>query len=236
MSRRRLALITGREIKSLFLSPVAYIVIAVFLVVTGWFFFASFFVYDMADLRRLFDLFPLVLSFVVPAVTMRLISEELHSGSYEALVTLPVGVTRIILGKFMASVVMVLVMVVPTVSYAVFVSFMGDLDWGPVLGGYIGVLFLTCAYCGIGIFASSVTKNQIVAYIVGLSICVFLTTLDEVLAFLPGNVADLLTYVGVDFHFGNFAKGVVDSRDMIYFVSISAVALYASVKALIARR
>ena len=155
MNARRMARIAGRELRSFFFSPIAYIVIGVFLVVTGWFFFNTFFYHDRADLRELYKLLPLVLSFVIPAVTMRLFSEELRSGSYEVLATLPVGVLRIILGKFIAALIMVVVMLIPTLSYAIFASQMGDLDWGPVLGGYIGAVLLAGAYCAIGLFSSS---------------------------------------------------------------------------------
>ena len=226
----------GRELRSFFLSPIAYIVMGVFLVVTGWFFFNKFFFYDVADLREFFRLLPLVLSFVVPAVTMRLISEELRSGSFEVTSTLPTGTMRILLGKFLASLILITVMLVPTISYAIFASAMGDLDWGPAIGGYIGAIFLAGSFCSIGLFASTLTKNQVIAYIIGVAISVFLATVDEMLLFVPGTVARVLQYIGADYHFANIAKGVLDSRDIVYFVSLMAVSLYASHRVLQSKR
>ena len=236
MKSNRFGLVLGRELRAYFLSPVAYIVTGVFLVVTGWFFFNRFFFYDVADLRELFRLLPLVLSFVVPAATMRLVSEELRSGSYEVASTLPIGTLRIVLGKYVAAVVLVSIMLTPTLSYAIFASRMGDLDWGKAIGGYVGSLFLAGTFCSIGLFSSALTKNQVIAYVIGVAICVFLVTVDEVLVFMPGAITGILQYIGADFHFNNIAKGVIDSRDVVYFSSVTALALFGSQRVLQAKR
>ena len=124
-----------KELKSYFVSPIAYIVISVFLLVTGWFFFSTFFLINQANLRNFFNLLPFVFSFIVPAVTMRLFAEELNIGSYETLLTMPVTFADVIMGKFMAAVVFVAAMLVPTLVYAVTIALLGRVDWGPVLGG-----------------------------------------------------------------------------------------------------
>jgi ABC-2 type transport system permease protein len=215
-----------KEMKDYFVSPIAYIVICIFLLITGWFFFSTFFLTDQANLRTLFTMLPLVFPFVIPAVTMRLFSEEMHIGSFEMLLTLPVSLTDVIIGKFLAGVAFTVVMLVPTVSYAVWTSYLGDLDWGPVIGGYLGAILLGGAYSAVGILASAFTKNQIIAFITGMIICFVLTLIDKMLFFFPGAILPFIHYLGAGFHFENIAKGIVDTRDLIYFFSIIFIALY----------
>ncbi|MCK4549793.1 MAG: ABC transporter permease subunit [Candidatus Krumholzibacteria bacterium] len=215
-----------REFRHYFVTPIAYIVIAIFLVLTGWFFFSTFFLYSQAELRNFFSLLPIIFSFIVPTITMRLFSEEYNVGSYEILVTMPVTDLDIILGKFLAAMAFIAVMLLPTVSYAISVSFLGDLDWGPVIGGYVGALLLGAAFCAVGLFASALTKNQIIAFIIGMIICFSLTMVDKVLFFLPESMLGFFQFIGADFHFENVARGILDTRDILYFVSVVFVALY----------
>jgi ABC-2 type transport system permease protein len=217
-----------REFRVYFISPIAYIVIAIFLVLSGWFFFSTFFLYNQAELRSFFTLLPIIFAFIIPAVTMRLFSEEYNVGSYEILVTLPVTFREIIAGKFLAAVAFTAIMLVPTMSYAISIAFLGELDWGPVVGGYIGALLLGAAFSAIGIFASSLTKNQIIAFIVGMIICFALTIIDKLLFFLPEGLLGFFQFIGADYHFQNIARGILDSRDIIYFLSVIFIALYAS--------
>jgi ABC-2 type transport system permease protein len=220
--------IFSREMRSFFVSPIAYIVIAIFLLVTGWFFFSTFFLYNQASLRSFFGLLPLIFAFVIPAVTMRLFAEELNVGSYETLLTLPVSFNDIIIGKFMASVGFVAALLLPTLAYPITVSMLGDLDWGPVLGGYVGALLLGASFAAIGLFASSLTRNQIVAFIVGLVICFSMALIDKMLFFFPRAALSVLAYLGADYHFQNIAKGILDTRDILYFASVCFLGLYAT--------
>lgn len=215
-----------REFRDYFATPIAYIVICVFLLVTGWFFFSTFFVMDQASLRSFFSMLPLVFPFVIPAVTMRLFAEEMHSGSLEMLLTLPVGIEEVIIGKFLASVAFVAVMLLPTLSYAVWVSFMGDLDWGPVIGGYAGALLLGAAYSALGLLASATTRNQIIAFIAGMAVCLCLSLLDKMLFFFPPAILHVLHYIGATSHFDTVAKGIIDTRDIVYFASVAFLALF----------
>ena len=215
-----------KEFKGYFISPIAYIVITIFLILTGWFFFSTFFLFGQAEMRNMFSLFPVILSFVIPAVTMRLFSEEFNTGSYELLLTMPVSPLNIILGKFLAASAFVAIMIFPTLIYSIFISYLGDLDWGPVIGGYLGTLLLGIAFSSIGIFASSLTKNQIIAFITGMTICFVLTLIDKMLFFLPESLLSVFQYLGADFHFQNISKGIIDSRDILYFLSICFVMLY----------
>ncbi|MFO7883565.1 MAG: ABC transporter [Desulfobacteraceae bacterium] len=223
---RQIMNIAVKEFKDYFISPIAYIVISLFLVVTGWFFFSTFFIFDSADMRRFFSLLPLIFSFVIPAVTMRLFSEEMNVGSYETLLTMPVSFVDIAVGKFAAALMFTVCMLLPTVSYPISIAFVGDMDLGPVLGGYIGAILLGGAYCAVGILASSLTRNQIVAFILGAAICFTLTIIDKLLFFVPGPLTGIVGFLGSDTHFASIAKGVVDSRDLIYFVSVMVLGLF----------
>ena len=216
-----------KEYKAYFVSPIAYIVISVFLAIIGWLFFSTFFLDRQASLTRFFSLLPVTFAFIIPAVTMRLFSEEINIGSYEILLTLPVSFRDIIMGKFLASVAFIGVMLAPTLVYAISTSFLGELDWGPVLGGYIGAIFLGATFSAIGLLASSITRNQVVAFIIGMSVCFTLTLLmDFILFFVPNVYVGLFQFLSANHHFQNIARGMVDSRDILYFLSVSFIALY----------
>lgn len=220
--------IFNKEFRTYFITPIAYIVIAIFLLITGWFFFSTFFLIEQANLRNFFSLLPFVFSLVVPAITMRLFSEELNLGSYETLLTLPVTPRQVILGKFLASTVFIAAMLLPTLVYAFTVALLGQLDWGPIVGGYLGAILMGGAFAAIGLFASSLTRNQIVAFIIGLAICFSLTLVDKILFFLPASLMSILHFIGTDSHFQNISKGIIDSRDIVYFLSIMFIGLYAT--------
>ena len=141
---------------------------------------------------------------------------------------MPVSFTDVVLGKFMAAVVFTAAMLVPTISYPVFISFLGQLDWGPVVGGYIGAIFLGATFSAVGIFSSSLTRNQIISFIIGMAICFALTLVERMLYFVPGNIVTFLEYLSANYHFQNISRGIIDSRDILYFVSMSFIWLYAT--------
>lgn len=216
-----------KEYKAYFVSPIAYIVISVFLIIVGWLFFSTFFLDRQASLTRLFTLLPVTFAFIIPAVTMRLFSEEINIGSYELLHTLPVSNQEIIIGKFLAAVAFIGVMLSPTIVYALSTAFLGDLDWGPVIGGYLGAILLGAAFSAIGLMASSLTRNQVVAFIISMAVCFSLTLMmDFVLFFLPNSIVGFFQYLSANYHFQNIAKGMVDSRDILYFLSVIFLSLY----------
>lgn len=223
---RQAFFIFNREFRTYFVSPIAYIVISFFLLVTGWFFFTTFFLYNQASLRNFFSLLPIIFSFVVPAITMRLFSEEFNVGSYETLLTMPVTFLDVVLGKFLASVAFIVAMLIPTLAYPLTVGFLGQIDWGPVAGGYTGAILLGAAFSAIGLLASSMTRNQIIAFITGMAICFCLVLIDKMLFFLPRFSLVFFQYLGADHHFQNISKGIIDSRDILYFLSISFIGLY----------
>ncbi len=215
-----------KEFKDYFTSPIAYIVISIFLIATGWFFFSTFFIYGRASMGDFFIILPTIFSFIIPAVTMRLLAEERNIGSYEILVTLPVSFTDIAVGKFLGATLFITAMLIPTLLYPVSISLLGDLDPGPVAGGYIGTILLGAAYCAIGLFASALTRNQIVAFILGAAICFLLTILNRLLFFIPGAFASIIDYIGANSHFINISKGIIDSRDIIYFLSVIFLSIF----------
>jgi gliding motility-associated transport system permease protein len=214
-----------REIQSYFNSPVAYVVILVFLIIIGWFFTSNLFVINAASLRVVFELVPIVFLFFVPAITMRLIAEEKKSGTIELLTTKPVGDIEIILGKFLAALTLLFAAIVPTFIYCITIMSLGHLDPGPVAAGYLGLLLMGGVYIAIGILASSLTDNQIVAFILSFLVVFALFMLDKVLMYVPEGLASTFEYLSIDFHFSNIARGVIDSRDIIYFGSLLGFSL-----------
>lgn len=215
-----------RELGFYFISPIGYIVIVLFLVATGLVYFYPFFLQGRADMRNFFTRLPIILTFVVPAVTMRLFSEEYSSGSYEVVLTFPVTTVDILLGKFLASLGFTLLMLIPTISYPLFVSSVGSLDTGPVLGGYLGTIFLMAQLCAFGLFASSLTKNQIIAFLIGAVFCAVVTLVHLVLFLLPSWSVGFFQFFSATVHFDNIGKGILDSRDLLYFVSMAFLALH----------
>ncbi len=225
---RQALLIFKKEFKDYFISPIAYIVIAIFLFAVGVLFFVDFFAYGQVDLRRFFERLPWMFALVVPAITMRLFSEELNVGSYEILLTLPVTFRDIILGKFMAGVAFVAAILVPTFSYPLCISFLGDLDWGVVIGSYLGAILLGGAYVAIGLFTSSLTRNQIISLILSMLICMALFVVGRLLFFIPESILPVVSYLSSGIHFDNIARGILDTRDLLYFFSIIFIGLYAT--------
>ncbi len=228
--------IMKRELAAYFTSPIAYIVTVVFLIGSGLFFFSTFFLSKRAELRNFFGLLPLLLAFFVPALTMRLFSEEKRVGSLETLLTLPVTDFDAVWGKFLAAFITSAAMLLPTLSY-VFTAYMfGSPDFGPIIGGYLGALFLCAAFSAIGIFASSLTKNQIIAFFVAFAICIMLSIINIFLVIFPAPIVNVLTFFSANTHFTSIARGIIDTRDLIYFISVTALFVGLTVKTSAAAR
>ena len=217
--------IMRRELAAFFTNPAAYIVTVIFLVASGIFFFSTFFINGRADLRNFFSLLPIMLSLFVPALTMRLFSEELRSGSFETLMTLPVTSAQVILGKFLAAFLTSAAMLVPTLFYVVTACVFGKVDFGPIIGGYFGALFLCALYSAIGIFSSALTKNQIIAFFTALALSFALILFGMILLFLPAPLVRFFSWLSVTTHFQQISRGIADTRDIIYFVSLSTIFL-----------
>jgi len=223
-------IIMKRELKSYFSGPIGYIVTGLFLIISGFIFFSTFFLQNRAELRSFFSLLPVLLSFFVPALTMRVFAEEKRVGSIETLMTLPVTETNVVAGKFLAVFIETLVMIAPTLFYVVAAEIFGEPDYGPIVGGYIGAIFLCACFVAIGLFASSATKNQIIAFFVGFVICIVLTLIDSFLVLLPASIVSTLSFLSANVHFSSIAKGIIDTRDLLYFISLGALFFVCTVK------
>ncbi len=208
-----------KELRSYFNSPVAYIVLVVFLIITGWFFTSSLFLIGVVTMRNVFDIIPFIFLFFIPAISMRSFSEEKKSGTIELLLTKPISDLDIVMGKFLAALALTAIALAFTLIYVISLTFLGKIDTGAIIGAYIGLLFMSGIYISIGIFASSLTENQVVAFIISFLIVFALFLLNKVLIFLPTSIASILEYISIDYHFGNIARGVLDSRDIIYYLS-----------------
>ncbi len=225
-----------RELRSYFNSAIAYIVITIFLLICGWFFASNFFLMGQATVRTVLTVIPLVFIFFAPAITMRTLAEEKKSGTIELLVTMPTKDIEIVLGKFFAALTLLAIALAFTFAYVFTASLLGNLDEGPTLGGYVGLILVGAVYLAIGIFASSTSENQIVAFIIGFALVFVFFMLDKVLIFMPGPLASILEYLSVDYHYNSLARGVIDSRDLIYYLSLTSFALMLSVRSLESRK
>jgi hypothetical protein len=221
-----------KELRSYFNSAVAYVVIVVFLAIVGWFFTSNLFLMNVASMRTMFEVIPAVFLFIIPAITMRLLSEETKAGTIELLTTKPISDSEIILGKFFAAWALVGIALLPTLLYYISIAFLGSIDNGPVIGGYFGLMLMAGVYVAIGLFASSLTDNQVVAFILGFVFVFALYMLDKILFYVPEWMTTTVEFVGIDFHLSNIARGVVDSRDIIYFFSMLGFTLMLSVGSL----
>ncbi len=221
--------IVKREINSFFASPIGYLVIGLFLVINGlflWVFGGNFNILDagFADLSSFFELAPWVLLFLIPAVTMRAFSDEKKMGTLELLLTKPIKLPNIVLGKYFGAVLLICIALVPTLLYVFTLSSLGNpignYDVGSTFGSYIGLLFLILAYTAIGIFASTLSNNQIVAFIIAVFLCFVLYYGFEGLSSLFATDMTI-ERLGMKAHFDSVARGVLDTRDIIYFLSVS---------------
>jgi ABC-2 type transport system permease protein len=225
-------IIFRKELRSYFNSAVAYVVIVVFLAIVGWVYTSSMFLINVASLRMMFEWIPLVFLFVVPAITMRLLAEENKAGTIELLTTKPLHDWEIVTGKFFAAWALIGLALLPTLIYYIMIAFLGDIDNGPVIGGYIGLLLMAGVYVAVGLLASSLTENQIVAFIIGLLLMIALFLMDKMLIFVPEFMTNVVEYLGIDYHYSSIARGVIDTRDVVYFVSVLGFSLYLSVVSL----
>ncbi len=232
-----IATIARRELGAYFGSLTAYIVVILFLLMMGGMFWMDFFQgIPELGMRRLFADAPLFLAFFAPAITMGLLAEEKRAGTLELLMTMPVSDTQIVLGKFLAAVTLLIVTFSLTLPYALSISTMGELDWGPILGGYAGLVLLGSTYVAVGLMVSAWTRDQIVSILLGFFMCFALYVLDRVFNNSSGVLAATLEYLSSNYHFQNIARGVIELSDVVYYVSVTAVCLTAARATLAARR
>ena len=229
-----------KEIHAFFSTLIGYIVIGVFLISIGLFMWVfsdtSVLNYNFATMDQLFSIAPLVFLFLIPAVTMSSFAEEHGKGTIEILSTKPLTTWQIVGGKYFASVLLVLIALLPTLIYYYSVyqlgSPKGNLDSGAIVGSYIGLIFLAGAFVAIGIFASTLTNNQIVAFILAAFLCFFFHWAFSYLAMMPfftGTLDLFIQKIGINYHYSSISKGLIDTRDLVYFISVIFVFIYATV-------
>ncbi|MFP5436853.1 MAG: gliding motility-associated ABC transporter permease subunit GldF [Bacteroidia bacterium] len=223
-----------REIKAFFGSPMGYLVIAVFLLLNGlflWVFDNDFNILNsgFADLGPFFTLSPWILIFLIPAVTMRSFSDERKQGTLELLFTKPISTWEIVNGKFLGAFVLIVLALLPTLIYVEVLSYFGNpqgnIDMGSTMGSYFGLLFLVAGYTAIGVFTSTLSDNQIVAFISAVILCFLFYFGFEGTATFAGSFGSEVSKLGMDYHFKSMSRGVIDTRDVIYFVSVAALFL-----------
>lgn len=237
---RRIAAVARRELGSYFNSPVAYIVIVFFLVFTSaWFFFVGqFFARDTATLRGYFSVWPLAFIILLPALTMRSWAEEYRLGTAEILLTLPFRERELVLGKFTAALALLGLLAVLSLPVALLVAPLGSFEPGQIAGQYLGVLLLGAAGLAAGLFFSALSANQISAFLFGVVFLLFITLIGQVpsLLALPLWLARLLSWLSFDYHFDSFSKGLLDTRDAVYFLVLIAWFLLLTTRVLLLRR
>lgn len=221
--------IAKRELRSFFDSLIAYIMIVVFLGLSGfftWLFGSDVFLVGQATLQPFFSVAYWTLFFFIPALTMKMIAEEKRSGTLELLLTKPVSDWQVLLGKFTASLLLIVIALALTLPYYITIWAIGPVDHGAVWCGYLGMILMSMAYIGIGLFASSITNNQIVAFLTSLFISVFFLIIFDVLASsFTGDIAQFFNFLSISTHYESISRGVVDSKDIIYFLSIAFLGL-----------
>jgi ABC-2 type transport system permease protein len=233
---RNVLAVAERELRAYFLSPLAYIVIFLFLALSGYLFALILNSSREATLRPLISNVSVLFLFIVPAVSMRLLSEEQRSGTIELLLTHPIQEWQVVVGKFLASVGLLLVMLLLTGLYPFFLLIFGNPDKGPLLTGYLGVLLQGAGFLAVGLWASSLTQNQIIAALLAFAFLLILWLSDNLGQFLGGTLGSIVSYVSVTNHFQDFPTGVINSKDVVYYLTLIAAGLVLSTLTLQTRR
>ena len=210
-----------KELKSYFDSPMAYIFLVLFAVLNGYFFTNTFFLIGQSDLRVMFNIVPVVYLFFVPAISMGLIARERNIGTIEVISTLPIADREFVLGKYLAAVTLIVVGLLFTAVHFITLAKVGtSIDYGAVITGYLGLILVGAFYAAVGTFASSLTENQVVSLIIAISIIIVFYIMDKLLIFIPVSLSGIIQYISVDYHLSNISRGVIDSRNLVYFAGM----------------
>jgi len=226
-----------KEFDGYFTSPMAYVFLVVFSLVNGYFFSNTFFLIGQSDLRALFNIVPMVYLFFIPAITMGLIAKEKNLGTMEVISTLPIKDYEFVIGKYLAALALIVIGLLFTgIHFITLISFGTNIDYGALFTGYLGLFFAGAVYASIGTFSSSLFDNQVIAFIIGVFIVLMFFLFDKLLIFVPTFMAGAIQYLSVDYHMSNMSRGVVDTRNVIYFISVIGIFLFATVQVLSSRK
>lgn len=236
MNRRAVRLVMEKELRESFNGPMPYIFSTVFFLIQGWFFAAPLFINRQAAMDDFFGVLPLLLAFFMPAFTMRLFAEEYKTGTMEALAALPLRDAEIVLGKFASALAVWAGVLALSLLYPALLLALGSPDLGGLAAAYLGALLLGAFYASAGLFASSLTRSQVVGFLAGFLICFAFFILGKAAQFTPGWAGAFITFLGADAHVESFWRGVVDTRDLVYFLSGTTVFLAAALASFNSRR
>jgi ABC-2 type transport system permease protein len=217
---RNVMAIAKREFSAYFNSPIAYIVAVVYITISGYLFFKQLFIEGQADMRPFFGLAPMLFLFIMPPLTMRLLAEEKREGTLELLLTMPVTDWQVVIGKYLASIGLIAVLLALTLTFPITVASLGPLDKGSTFAAYIGLLLMCGAYAAIGLMASALTKNQIEALLIAIFISFALFLIGQLVQILPPSLAPFANAISITTRFQNISRGVLDSRDLLYYASM----------------
>ncbi len=244
-----------KEMRLYFTSPIAWVILTIFLFIAGYFFYSIFAFFTLASmqsamnpamardlnvtdsvLRPLFSNVSVILLLLMPLVTMRLFAEERRSGTIELLLTYPVRDGAVLIGKYLAGLTLYAMMLASTLVYPALVAYFARVEWGPLVTGYLGLLLMGATFLAVGVFASSLTENQIVASITTFGVLLIFWVIGWSSDYLGGPWGRVLSHLSLIEHFDSFAKGVLDTKDVIYYVDFTIVALFLTLRSLEARR
>jgi gliding motility-associated transport system permease protein len=244
-----------KELRLYFTSPVAYVLLTIFLFIAGYFFYSIFAFFTRSSLqmamnpqmgrdlnvtdsvlRPLFANLSVILLLLMPLVTMRLFAEERRSGTIELLLTYPVRDGAVLVGKYLAALTLYATMIAGTLAYPALLAYFARVEWGPMLTGYVGLLLMGGMFLAVGLFASSLTENQIVAAIVTFGVLLMFWIIGWTAEFAPSPYGAVLTHLSILEHNDTFAKGVLDTKDVIYYLDFTALALFLTLRSLESRR
>jgi len=229
-------IITKNELLQFFTGLSGYIFISVFALINAWFFAMPLFVRGMASLSSFFSTTQLLFMVFIPIVTMNLISKEKQAGTIETMYTLPLKIHDFIIGKYLASFLIVMISIVPSLVHLLTIAFLGiNVDYGIIFCGYLSLALTAGVYCGIGIFTGSITSNQIVSFIFSFLIILVFFFMENILVFFPMQFTPFLQYISITWQNSNLIKGVIDTRVLVYFFSLIFVFLWSSVNVLEAK-
>jgi ABC-2 type transport system permease protein len=244
-----------KEMRLYFSSPIAYVVFAIFTLIAGWFFYNVFAYYALISMqsamnpmmgrdmsvtegvvRPLFQNISVILLFLLPLLTMRLFAEEKKSGTIELLLTYPVRDGEVLMGKYLAALAVFAGMLTLTLLYPVLVAWVTSLEWGPLVTGYLGLLLQGAVFIGTGVLVSSLTENQVVAGVGTFGILLFLWVIGWAADSAGGTLGRVLSHVSVTEHFDSFARGVIDTKDVIYYLNLIILSLFLTLRSLESKR
>ncbi len=229
MKLENIKTLISKEIKHYFDTPQLYVIASVFLLLTGYFFAQPLFLISQGNLNSIIDVVPLILTFFIPALTMRLIAEERKTQTIEILLTLPFSEQEIIISKYLAALLVIITILGAMLVYPLTIIFLSKPDIGHIIGSYLGILLLSMSLISIGIFSSTLSSSQINAFIIGFAISFFFYLAGKITLFIPITLQPIFDYIGIDSHISNISRGVLDIKDFIYFASITFLFIYFSI-------